>query len=120
MRKPSNLGWKLLVLVLCAGFLLLWLLLELPCVVRHISGLICPSCGMSRAWLAALRLDLHQAFCYHPMFWSIPLFVLFLFYDGQLFQNPQINAWVFWGLLGLFFLCYLVRLWAFLGGFLTI
>ena len=120
MRKPSNLGWKLLFLLLCMGFLLMWLLLDLPCIVRHFTGLICPSCGMSRAWLAALRLDLVQAFYYHPVFWSIPLFVLFIFYDGRLFQKPRVNAWAFGGLLGLFFLCYFIRLWAFLGGFLSI
>ena len=34
-------------------------------------------CGMTRAWLAALRLDFAAAFAYHPLFWVVPIaFVL--------------------------------------------
>ena len=42
------------------------------CPVKFWTGVSCPGCGMTRAWLSALTLHLDLAFAYHPLFWSIP------------------------------------------------
>lgn len=65
----------------CIGVLFIaWLvlyLLDIGCVFRLMTGIPCPGCGMTRAWLAALRLDFAAAFAYHPLFWAVPIaFVL--------------------------------------------
>lgn len=65
----------------CIGALFVaWLalyLLDIGCVFRLMTGIPCPGCGMTRAWLAALRLDFTAAFAYHPLFWVVPIaFVL--------------------------------------------
>lgn len=65
----------------CIGVLFIaWLalyLLDIGCVFRLMTGIPCPGCGMTRAWLAALRLDFAAAFAYHPLFWVVPIaFVL--------------------------------------------
>lgn len=65
----------------CIGVLFVaWLalyLLDIGCVFRLMTGIPCPGCGMTRAWLAALRLDFAAAIAYHPLFWSVPIaFVL--------------------------------------------
>lgn len=65
----------------CIGVLFIaWLalyLLDIGCVFRLMTGIPCPGCGMTRAWLAALRLDFAAAIAYHPLFWVVPLaFVL--------------------------------------------
>lgn len=65
----------------CIGVLFIaWLalyLLDIGCVFRLMTGVPCPGCGMTRAWLAALRLDFAAAFAYHPLFWAVPIaFVL--------------------------------------------
>ena len=65
----------------CIGVLFVaWLalyLLDIGCVFRLMTGIPCPGCGMTRAWLAALRLDFAAAFAYHPLFWVVPIaFVL--------------------------------------------
>ena len=56
----------------CIGALFVaWLalyLLDIGCVFRLMTGIPCPGCGMTRAWLAALRLDFAAAFAYHPLF----------------------------------------------------
>lgn len=31
-----------------------------------------PTCGMTRAYLSLLKLDLKSAFYYHPLFWVVP------------------------------------------------
>ena len=59
----------------CTGALFVaWLalyLLDIGCIFRLMTGIPCPGCGMTRAWLAALRL------AYHPLFWVVPFaFVL--------------------------------------------
>ena len=50
----------------CIGALFVaWLalyLLDIGCVFRLMTGIPCPGCGMTRAWLAALRLDFSAAF----------------------------------------------------------
>lgn len=65
----------------CIGVLFIaWLalyLLDIGCVFRLMTGIPCPGCGMTRAWLAALRLDFAAAIAYHPLFWVVPIaFVL--------------------------------------------
>lgn len=120
MRWPKNLKWKILLFFAYGCLLVFWTWLELPCVIRSVTGWICPGCGMSRAWLAALRLDWRGAFFYHPMFWSVPIFAVYILYDGTLLRNRLWNNWILGILLGCFAVCYIVRLIVYLGGNLTI
>ena len=120
VRKPTKLPLKLSLFGLFALVLVLWYVLDLPCVIRAVTGLICPGCGMSRAWLSALRLDFADALGYHPMFWSVPLLAVYILYDGKPIPNKTVNNVILWLLLGAFFLCYLLRLLSFLNGALTI
>lgn len=67
----------------CIGVLFVaWLalyLLDIGCVFRLMTGIPCPGCGMTRAWLAALRLDFAAAFAYHPLFWVVPIAFVLVF-----------------------------------------
>lgn len=38
-----------------------------PCLFREVTGIECPTCGMSRSLSAAARLDLKEAFRFHLM-----------------------------------------------------
>ena len=52
-----------------AGFYILARLgIGIPCLFNRFTGLLCPSCGNSRAAFALLRLDLGTAFRYNPLF----------------------------------------------------
>jgi len=110
---------KLLVAGGFGGLLLLWVHMKWPCVFRSITGIPCISCGMSRAWLSALELNFAEAFAYHPMFWSVPVLILYVFFEGRLFQNRKWNSWVLGLLLLGWVLCYAVRLVAYLRGSLA-
>ncbi len=64
------------VLSLCAALATLALalyVLDIGCVFRLVTGIPCPGCGMTRAWLAALRGDFAAAAAYHPLFWAVPV-----------------------------------------------
>lgn len=102
--------FRLLLLILCGGLLLLAVAEEIPCLLRRMTGLICPACGMSRAWLAALRLDVAAAFRYHPMFWSVPVLALLWLFDGKLLPRPWMNRGLLTVLLTGLLVCYGIRL----------
>ena len=115
MKKPEKLGLKLALLV-GFGFLLgLWYFLEIPCIPRFLTGIPCPTCGLTRAWLCALRLDFRGAFLQYPMFWSIPILVLYLLFDGRLFPNEKANIRILICLIAGVFLIWLARIFGFLG-----
>lgn len=117
MRKPEGLGLKLTGI---AGFGLLvgiWYFLSLPCPLYALTGLPCPGCGMTRAWIAALHLDLAGAFGYHPMFWCVPVVVGLFLFDGQQLPGKGCNTFLMGMVLAGILLTYLARLFGFLGGF---
>ena len=79
-------------LAVTVGYLLVvsvWYLWRFPCVFQALFGIVCPGCGMTRAVLAALRLDLAAAFAYHPMVVSLPLLYLYFLSDDGLFRNKR-------------------------------
>lgn len=45
------------------------------CIFINIIGVPCLTCGMTRAYSAALKLNFKAAFYYHPLFWIIPIFI---------------------------------------------
>lgn len=54
-------------------------LVGITCPIRFLTGVSCAGCGMSRAWLSLLRLDLAVAVRFHPLFWlPVPAAVLLL------------------------------------------
>lgn len=98
-----------LTLVLC-----MWVALDLPCPFRHFTGVPCPSCGMSRAWVAALKLDFASAFSFHPLFWSIPLLVIFFIFGDWAFQKS--GKYLLLAFLFTYVICYILRMSAYLKG----
>ena len=50
----------------------------ITCPIKFITGISCAGCGMSRAWMAFLHLDIAKAFAYHPLFWLVPIAVIVL------------------------------------------
>ena len=115
MKKPEKLGLKLVFLAVFILLLLIWYLLELPCIPRLLTGIPCPTCGLTRAWLAAFQLDFADAFWQYPMFWSIPLLVLYLLFDGRLSRNKCINNWLLGLMIAGIFLIWIARIFGFLG-----
>lgn len=118
VKLPSRPGIRLIILGIFIGVLLFWVMMDWPCLFRAVTGIPCIGCGLSRAWLAALQLDLASAFRYHPMFWSIPLLILLAFFDGKLFRKALWNRLLLILLTAGLAVCYLIRFVVYLrGGF---
>ena len=80
------------------------------CVIRGLTGIPCPSCGMTRAIASFLRLDFAAAFYFHPLFWSPPLILasgLAAALTNRA-RKPFLVAFIM--LLLAFFVCWLLRL----------
>lgn len=46
-------------------------LFNIPCPIKTITGISCPGCGMSRACISLLKLDIQSAAHYHPLVFGI-------------------------------------------------
>jgi len=88
MRKKLR-GLPCLAL-LAAGALFLHVT-KIGCVWKHFFGIRCPGCGMTHALFAALRGDFNEAFFWHPMFWSVPILIVYIIADGNIFKNKILN-----------------------------
>jgi len=120
VKKVAYPGIKLLCLAGFAALLAFWYFLDLPCVFRHLTGIPCITCGMTRAWTAALQGDFSTAFRQHPMFWSFPVLLAFAFFDGQLLPGKKANACTLGLLVAGLFVLYLARIFDFLGALLPL
>ena len=70
---------KILILFSYIGLILIFLIYvnhSIPCLFKTIFKTPCPSCGMTRAFIAILNLNFQEAIYYNIL--SIPLFLTFL------------------------------------------
>lgn len=56
-------------ILIIAAFYAVMQLAGITCPIRYLTGISCAGCGMTRAWMSLLRLDISSAFAYHPLFW---------------------------------------------------
>ena len=78
-RGRQTLGAALRELGAVVGVLLLSAFLlgatGIGCPVRFVTGVPCPGCGLTRAWLALLSGEPRVALAFHPLFWAAPIAV---------------------------------------------
>ena len=80
----------------------------ITCPIKFITGISCAGCGMSRAWLAFLQLDMAKAFAYHPLFWLVPITVIVLLCKSKI--NIKIYKIFMFTMAGAFVIVYLYRM----------
>lgn len=70
-----------------AAVAVLYVILEsfgVTCPIKYITGISCAGCGMSRAWIAILHLNIHDAFMYHPLFFVPPVVVIVMLLKSKI------------------------------------
>ena len=97
---------KLLTTAIVLAVVVAMKLFSVPCPFWALTDLPCPTCGMTRAWMAVFLLDFPTAFSYHPLFWTVPLLYLCYLYDGRLFATKRANATMYIPLCMLFGICW--------------
>lgn len=80
------------------------------CLMRELIKVPCPACGMSRALLALVRLDIAKAFEYHPVFWVFPIACLSAVLCAL--DKKRRRAWTvcFIACAAIFIACWVIRL----------
>lgn len=92
MRKISNLKNKLLFTAVFALFVCLMLFSGVHCIIKELTGITCPGCGMTRAYISLLRFDFAGAFRYHKMFWSVPVLYVYFLFDGRVTKSKTVDT----------------------------
>ena len=77
MRKKWNLLIIFIVIAVVSIFVDRYFDGRSICLFYNTFGVACPSCGMTRSYIALLHRDIHKAIYFHPLFWAVPLLLIF-------------------------------------------
>lgn len=80
----------------------------ITCPIKFITGISCAGCGMSRAWMAFLQLDIAKAFAYHPLFLLVPIAVIVLLCKSKI--NIKIYKIFMFTIVAAFVIVYMYRM----------
>ncbi len=89
----------------------LYVILEsfgVTCPIKYITGISCAGCGMSRAWIALLHFNIHEAFMYHPLFFLPPVVVIVMLLKSKI--NIKLYKIFMFTMAGAFVIVYLYRM----------
>ena len=94
-----------------AVVVMLYVILEsfgVTCPIKYITGISCAGCGMSRAWIALLHFNIHEAFMYHPLFFLPPVVVIVMLLKSKI--NIKVYKIFMFTIAGAFVIVYLYRM----------
>ncbi len=94
-----------------AAVVVLYVIIEsfgVTCPIKYITGISCAGCGMSRAWIALLHFNIHDAFMYHPLFFLPPVVVIVMLLKSKI--NIKIYKIFMFTMAGAFVIVYLYRM----------
>ncbi len=103
--KITHLKDKLITSGIFIVIIAVFIVFQLPCPFLYFLNIPCPGCGMTRAVIGVFRLDFRYAFHMHPLFWTVPIFLLYYFADWHPFKRKWVNE----GLLALICTGFLVN-----------
>lgn len=81
---------------------------NIGCPFYYITGIPCAGCGMTRAWISLLHLDIKKAYYYHPLFILPLIFIICFAFKNRI--PHKIYTGVVVTIILLFITVYLVRL----------
>lgn len=82
---------KVFLAVFLLGYFSFAYFVGIECVYLKYLHIICPGCGMTRAVRELVQLNIREAFSYHPMVFSMPLVITYIFTNGRLFKKKLID-----------------------------
>lgn len=93
--KRILLKWdKIAIVAAVAVVVALMYAFDIPCIFLSIFDVPCFTCGMTRACLSLFRLDFATAWNYHPLFWTLPIILVWFWMDGKVFGRKWLDALV--------------------------
>lgn len=83
-NKKKSIMEKIGAILAVATFYGVLQLFGITCPIKFLTGISCPGCGMTRAWISAFMLDFQSAFYYHPLFFIIPFVIPLFIYKSRI------------------------------------
>ena len=83
-------------------------LFGITCPIKYLTGISCMGCGMTRAYICLLRLDIKGAFYYHPLFFAPPLICAVYLLRGRISRKKY--KLFFLTIVILFVIIYIIRM----------
>lgn len=78
------------------------------CPIKYLTGISCAGCGMTRAWMHALKLDFEAAFYYHPLWMLTPVLIGLILFKQRL--DKKIFTIILSVIIAFFIIIYIIRL----------
>jgi len=94
VSKVTNKVKNFFIMVIIVGVYLSaleWLGSGTKCVVKNISGIPCPSCGMTRSYLHVLEGDFQAAFYDHPLFFTVPFILIIAYILSVKYEDKKLT-----------------------------
>ena len=94
-----------------AAVVILYIILEsfgVTCPIKYLTGISCAGCGMSRAWISLLHLNLQDAFMYHPLFFLPPVALIIMLCKSKI--NIKFYKIFMFTIAGAFVIVYMYRM----------
>lgn len=86
----------IILLILSLYILITYLLGVCNCILKLITGIPCPGCGMTRACISILRFDFVQAFKYNPLVFILPFIAWVIIFNERPIINKIYKNNIFW------------------------
>lgn len=105
-----------LIMVTIVGVYILtleWLGSGTKCVIKNITGIPCPSCGMTRSYLHVLEGDFSSAFYDHPLFFTVPFILIIAYVLSVKHDDKKLNkilSIILFAIIGVFIIVYIYRM----------
>lgn len=90
-----------------------WLDSGTKCVIKNVTGIPCPSCGMTRSYLHVLEGDFYEAFYDHPLFFTVPIILIAAFIISTEKENIKLTKRLtifLFIMIALFIIVYVIRM----------
>lgn len=102
--KQNNNKKHYIIIAIILGILFIYIFLKynigIPCIFHKLTNFYCPGCGMTRAFISLIRLNLYQAFRYNMLvIIYIPFFIIYGINKYILKNKYKIPRFIFYILL---------------------
>lgn len=106
MRKQAK-DFIFFIFVVTIFYVILFAL-GFTCPIKALTGVSCPGCGMTRAFISLLNLKPSLAFYYHPLFPLVIIFAIAFFFKEKIPERVKKYGIIF--IISMFFLIYFLRI----------
>lgn len=84
---------NIIILIILIVFLITIYFTKVGCIFKQLTGIYCPSCGMTRAFYSIISFNFMDAFYYNIL--SIPLFLFIIYFIFNLLLDILKNRFTF-------------------------